>query len=175
MKRSQLIATILALATVGTVAHADICSTRLQPVGELVTTRAVVAERPLYRARIIERPLPVAERITTRRITTLRRVNHLEPVGEVITTRRSYLDPVGERYMDRTADGFARVVTAPFRIATAPFRAFASDPAPEIVGERITTVTRVNTPRRVYKKKLIRRSTTTTTLAPVGERLILCP
>ena len=175
MKRSQLIATILAVVGAGTVAHADLCAPRLQPVGELVTTRTVVSERPLYRARIIERPAPVAERITTRRITTIQRANNLEPVGEVITTRRAWAEPVAERtVMDRAGEGFARVVTAPFRIVAAPFQSY--DRGPEIVGERVTTITQVKAPRKTYKRKSIQRTTTTTTrLAPVAERVVLCP
>ncbi len=168
MKRSQFIATILAVACAGgVVSTSQACESRLQPVGELVTTRTFVRERPLHTTRIIERPAPIAERITTRRVTTTRT---LAPVGERIV-RRTYVAPVAERYAYERPS-FTRTITAPVRfvgdVVSAPFRSYRT--GPEIVGERVM-VTRVTRP--TVRKKVLR--TTTTTLAPVGERVILCP
>jgi hypothetical protein len=184
IRRNQLIAALLATAFAGVGTSAMACGTcggagygyrgfggyrtfastwNPAPVGEYLTTRTFIRQRPLCATRVvrvISRPAPVAELVTTRRVIVQRR---LAPVAEFIPRQTCYtttrLAPVGERIITRRAviadsgyygrgyyggDSFGRVVTAPFRAVTWPFRRAFTRSSPEIVGERIL-VTRVAT------------------------------
>ncbi len=209
MRRTQLIAAVIATACAG-VGSAMACGTcggygggygyysRPAPVGEFLTTRTFIRERPICYTRTVRtyvQPAPVGEWITTRRVF----VRRLAPVADMLPMRtRCYtrLAPVGERIITRRVIaerpyGFTRTVAAPVRwtgsVVSWPFRR-AFCPQPEIVGERIL-VTKVSTypseracvTKRHYKKVLHAKMVHprrhhvafTKRIAPVGERAVI--